>query len=173
MILKGLGGYGWTLIAGFGSALGLGGYGVLNYLGKEQEDDSSPFLWSMTASQENQKIKFAQYITKKHISDTKENCQKWVNGKIENMSQSECKKLIQTNWSGNISLQPDIWIQADKESLEEALWEYFSSNSRTVERQELSKSSWTVNELICNRKDSEKYSEVNCSHKVEPEEDSN
>ncbi|ADX97740.1 hypothetical protein [Mycoplasma suis] len=174
MILKGLGGYGWTLIAGVGSALGIGGYGVTKFLGNSIEENISSFSWKTIVSKFNQKINSAFYVSKERSEGKNETCKKWVNGSVQDMYESECKNLIKKNWTDKGEKQPEIWIETDKESIEEVLLEHFSSNNSSITKETfLGKNNWNIGEMLCKKEEKENKLEVSCSYKEEPESPSN
>ncbi|ADX97744.1 hypothetical protein [Mycoplasma suis] len=167
MILKGLGGYGWTLIAGVGSALGLGGYGVTKFLGNSEEDGISPFSWRETKTVKNSAIKNAEYIIQKDVNNLEDTCRKWTNGNFVVMEQWECKKIVQEKWGQGKSKQPKEWFRSDSESITEVLYEYFSGNNDSITRDKFTSDNWEIGQLTCQKLTVDSQVEVSCSLKEE------
>ncbi|ADX97746.1 hypothetical protein [Mycoplasma suis] len=167
MIFKGLGGFGWSLIIGISSAVGVGGYGAISYLGQKTEENINSFEWKTTAKDFNPEISSAHYISKENDSKGKEVCKKWVEGKVKDMSDSECKSLIKEKWESKGLKRPSIWIESDQGSIESVLLEHFSSNDSSRTKETFKNNEWKIGDLLCKKENKGDKVEVNCSEEQE------
>ncbi|ADX97760.1 hypothetical protein [Mycoplasma suis] len=144
-----------------------GGYSAVNLLGRERGIDYASFDMDDTSKKVNQKITFAEYITRDHVSNGKINgiCKEWRNGKVVRLEQLECEKKIKDKWNDSSEKQPEVWFRADEKNIFEALKEHFSSSKNFEEGQPI-REEWKEGGLTCKKKtepSNEGKIEVNCS----------
>ncbi|ADX97763.1 hypothetical protein [Mycoplasma suis] len=141
-----------TSILGIGGVLGGGGYGAVNYLGNQKLLDVSSFDTENISEKVNEKITFAEYITKDYLSGGKINgiCKKWKGGRVVIENQDECEKKIKEKWDGKTNKQPEVWFNADSKNILEALKDHFSENT-SFEESMFSENQWKVSELTCRK----------------------
>ncbi|ADX97774.1 hypothetical protein [Mycoplasma suis] len=173
MIFKGLGGYGWSLMAGIVGAVSAGGYGAISLLGKEPSVDLSAYKWYRDNTKNVPEITFAEYIAKDQEVEKKESvCGGWNNGQAVFLNPSDCQKKVSEKWKDPLEKQPIVWFKSDQKSIQKVLESHFSNDYSEAQLQ-VTDRGWTAagGSLECIKKVSEQeeqqYIEVSCSYKEE------
>ncbi|ADX97757.1 hypothetical protein [Mycoplasma suis] len=172
MLIRTLGGYGWSLIfGGLGILTAGGGYGALSYFGKEikaQEEVKTIYDWFKDEVKNNPKISFAQYISKQEQLQASSICGRWIDGKAELLKPKECEKLAKQKWGEKLENQPEVWFKSNDSSLEHAISNYFENEQQSLlPLLKKTSSGWTYGSLECKReehKDLEGNIQVNCNY---------
>ncbi|ADX97769.1 hypothetical protein [Mycoplasma suis] len=131
MFLKELGSLGWSFLVGGGvSVMAAGGYGAISFLGNDrtpQERHRTIRDWFENNVKNNDLITSAEYISKNEGNGGKPICGRWVNGKAEVLEAKKCEELIKQKWEKSSISQPEVWFEANEQSIEHAITSYFDN----------------------------------------------
>ncbi|ADX97767.1 hypothetical protein [Mycoplasma suis] len=171
MFLKELGSFGWTLMAGGASVVAAGGYGAINFFGRNSESQEKIKTlrnWFQETVKDNEGISSAQYVAKNERDESTSICGKWASGKASLLDPKDCEKLVQEKWSKDFQKQPVVWFESkDDNSMKHAISSYFDNgNSHFMEVKE-EEGNWKYGGLVCSRVNSESTEgkiQVNCNH---------